>query len=38
MKKQVHLGWEYDGLQDPTQEISDNIGISKLVKLLEEMF
>jgi hypothetical protein len=31
MKKQVHPGWEYNRLQDPTQETSDNIGVSKLV-------
>jgi hypothetical protein len=38
LKKQVHLGWEYIRLQDLTQETSENIGVSKLVKLLEEMF
>jgi hypothetical protein len=38
LKKQAHLGWEYNRLQDPTRESFDDIGVSKLVKLLEEMF
>jgi hypothetical protein len=38
LKKQVHLGWEYSGLQDPTRETTKNIRASQLVKLLEEMF
>jgi hypothetical protein len=25
LKKQVHLGWEYSGLQDPTQETNEKI-------------
>jgi hypothetical protein len=38
LKKQVHPGWEYNGLQDPTRETSDTPGVSKVVKLLQEMF
>jgi hypothetical protein len=38
LKKQVHLGWEYSGFQDPTRETSDKITLVHLVKLLEEMF
>jgi hypothetical protein len=38
LKKQVNLEWEYNGAQDPTLESLDNIGASKLVKLLGEMF
>jgi hypothetical protein len=38
LKKQVHLGWEYSGFQDPTRETSDKITLEHLVKLLEEMF
>jgi hypothetical protein len=38
LKKQVHQGWEYSGVQDPTQETSDKITLEHLVKLLEEMF
>jgi hypothetical protein len=37
LKKRVHPGWEYNELKDPTRDTSDNIGVSKLVKLLEEM-
>jgi hypothetical protein len=38
LKKQVHLGWEYCGVQDPTQESGNNIKANKLVELLKEMF
>jgi hypothetical protein len=38
LKKQVHPKWEYNRVQDPTRESFDNIGVSKLMKLLEEMF
>jgi hypothetical protein len=38
LKKQVHPGWEYIGLQDLSRESIENIRFSKLVKLLEEMF
>jgi hypothetical protein len=38
LKKQVHPGWEHSGLEDPTQETTGNIGVSQLVKLLEEIF
>jgi hypothetical protein len=38
LKKQVHQGWEYSGLQDPTQETSKKIPPELLVKLLDEMF
>jgi hypothetical protein len=37
-KKQIHPGWEYSRLQDLYRESFDNIGASKLVRLLEEMF
>jgi hypothetical protein len=38
LKKEVHPGWEYNRLQDPSCETMENIGDSKLVKLLEETF
>jgi hypothetical protein len=38
LKKQVHLGWEYSGVQDPTQETNEKISPEHLVKLLIEMF
>jgi hypothetical protein len=38
LKKQVHPGWEYSGLQDPTRETSEKIPLELLVKLLDEMF
>jgi hypothetical protein len=38
LKKQVHPGWEYSGLDDPTRESMEKIRPSQLVKLLEEMF
>jgi hypothetical protein len=38
LKKQVHLGWEYNRLQDSTQETTEKINLDLLVKLLEEMF
>jgi hypothetical protein len=37
VKKQVHLGWEYSGVQDPTQETNEKVTLEHLVKLLEEM-
>jgi hypothetical protein len=38
LKKQVHPGWEYNGLQDPTRETTTNIDVDQLMKLLEEIF
>jgi hypothetical protein len=38
LKKQVHLGWEYSGVQNPTRETNEKITLEHLVKLLEEMF
>jgi hypothetical protein len=38
LKKQVHPGWEYSGVQDPTHETNEKITSERLVKLLEEMF
>jgi hypothetical protein len=38
MKKQVHPGWEYSGVEDPTQETNMKITPEHLVKLLENMF
>jgi hypothetical protein len=38
LKKQVHPGWEYYGVQDRTQESDNNIEANKLVDLLQEMF
>jgi hypothetical protein len=38
LKKQVHPGWEYSGLQDPTEETNEKILLELLVKHLEEMF
>jgi hypothetical protein len=37
LKKHVHPGWEYSGLQDSTQETTKKIHKDLLVKLLEEM-
>jgi hypothetical protein len=37
-KKQVHQGWEYSRVQDPTPETSEKITPEHLVKLLKEMF
>jgi hypothetical protein len=34
LKKQVHPGWEYNRVQDPTRESKDNIEANKLVELL----
>jgi hypothetical protein len=38
LKKQVHMGWEYSGAQDPNREMIEKISPNHLVKLLEEMF
>jgi hypothetical protein len=38
LKKQVHPGWEYSGLQDPTRESQEKITPELLVKHLGEMF
>jgi hypothetical protein len=38
LKKQVHLGWEYSGLLDLTQESNEKITLELLVKHLEEIF
>jgi hypothetical protein len=37
-KKQVHQGWEYSRVQDPTPETNEKITPEHLVKLLKEMF
>jgi hypothetical protein len=36
--KQLHIGWEYNSVPDPTQETSSNLAASKMVELLHEMF
>jgi hypothetical protein len=38
LKKQVHPGWEYSGIQDPTCEINRHITTAKLEQLLKEIF
>jgi hypothetical protein len=38
LKKQVHPGWEYNDLEDPTQESTDKTKASEVLKLLQEMF
>jgi hypothetical protein len=38
LKKQVHLGWEYIGIQDPTHETQENMTSELLLKHLGEMF
>jgi hypothetical protein len=38
LKKLVHPGWEYNGLQDPIQETNEKISLELLVKHLEEIF
>jgi hypothetical protein len=38
LNKQVHPGWEYCGVQDPTRELGDNMEPTKLVELLQGMF
>jgi hypothetical protein len=38
LKKQVHPGWEYRGLQDLARETTEKFTLNHLVKLLEEMF
>jgi hypothetical protein len=38
LKKQIHPRWEYNRLQDPTQETTKKIEPDHLMKLLEEMF
>jgi hypothetical protein len=38
LKKQIHLGWEYSGLQDLTQDTIDKITPELLVKHMEEIF
>jgi hypothetical protein len=38
LKKQVHPGWEYCGVKDPTHESSENIKLAKLKDLLKELF
>jgi hypothetical protein len=38
LRKHVHPAWEYSGLQDPTRETSNNLGVRKVVKLLQETF
>jgi hypothetical protein len=38
LKKQLHVGWEYSGLQDPTRETRENITLELLVKYLGKIF
>jgi hypothetical protein len=38
VKKQVHPGWEYSGLQDPTQETFVTPRPNKILEFLQEMF
>jgi hypothetical protein len=38
LKKQVHPGWEYSRVEDPTLETNVKITPEHLVKLLEEIF
>jgi hypothetical protein len=38
LKKQVHPRWEYSSLEDPTQESTDKIKVSEVLKLQQEMF
>jgi hypothetical protein len=38
LKKQLHPGWEYSGVQDPTRETSDNLEAKKMAKHLQETF
>jgi hypothetical protein len=38
LKKQVHPGWEYSGVKDPTRETNVKITLEHLVNLLEEIF
>jgi hypothetical protein len=38
LKEHIHLGWEYNRVQDPTQETSEKITPEHLLKFLEEMF
>jgi hypothetical protein len=38
LKKYVHPGWEYSGLQDSTLGTFNNIELGDLIKLLEEVF
>jgi hypothetical protein len=38
LKKQVHPRWEYNRIEDPTQESTDKINVSEVLKLLQEMF
>jgi hypothetical protein len=38
LKKQVHLGWQYSGFQDPTQESQEKITLELMLKNLGEIF
>jgi hypothetical protein len=38
LNKQVHPGWEYCGVQNPTRESGDNIEANKMIELFQEMF
>jgi hypothetical protein len=38
LKKQVHPGWEYNGIQDPTRESKEKMTSEFLLKHLGEMF
>jgi hypothetical protein len=38
LKKQIQPGWEYNGLDDPTQESTDKPKVNKVLKHLQEMF
>jgi hypothetical protein len=38
LKKQVHPGWEYSGLQDPTRETNEKPEVEYVLEILQEMF
>jgi hypothetical protein len=38
LKKKIHLGWEYNGLQDPTWESQEKLTLEFLAKHLIELF
>jgi hypothetical protein len=38
LKKQVHPGWEYSGLQDPTRETSEKSEVEDILELLQGIF
>jgi hypothetical protein len=38
LKRLVHLGWEYSGMQDPTRETQEKMTSEHLLKHLGELF